>query len=812
MMLPRNLLPSSLPYTRWLVLVLVLLGSVSTVYGLISEPIYSKELTKANLEILGWVLLCLLPCLAYGYWRGRVFSSTDTSVLHTTFQCLCGITLLAYVQALGFAVSLSVGLIGLASFALGGRIYRLIHPGADALRVLLGLACISALIGWSLALPIHRPGIYFLSLASLCVWRRAALRDALQRVWSNCSEKKALPSTHAWAKLGLLMLFSIGALPTWLPSVMTDDLTYHLGMSYELAENARYRFDISSQIWAVAPWGSDTIYAMAHVLAGDQARGGVNVLLQLLLLFLLDGLLIRYGVQSLLWRSVGIALAISQPVWVSLGLGMQTETATTCVIAGLLLLDLHAKRGYIATGILTGFALALKASNVLFLAPLALVWCSSRWRQPGFGKGLIKAALATALAGGASYLSAYLISGNPLFPLPFLGLPSPSEMVVANSTYTQPLNWNWLYQLQFLTNKFNESKNGSGGLQWLALLPLLMLLPWTKNRRLSLHAIALLTGSAAFFLMMKYLRYIAPPLMLLSVFLVPGVLALAHEKQWLRRFLAALCISVICVNVLLQRNASWPIYSPILRFAHLIDRQQANQNYLSKHAYLTELLLQLKAQPGPIQPIANIGTALFAGTARGLHWHDPEGVALWQQLQQAPDDAARAQRLDALLERLQPSDIILMDDHSTHAIAPLLDTRAKLVRGRPGAARWWRVPWPVVSPTIQSARSGTISRARRSTQIVHWRARVRCDTGQTVVLHRLEWLSEAVVVAAAKQWVVCDEKGFARIDSKMRSPSAVTGWRYVVEGTIESQRWRALYSNYTENDFRQRLLPWHQVR
>ena len=807
MMLIRNALNTSFPFLRWPLFAAVLIGSACAVYGLLVEPIYGKELNKANLEIIGWVLLCMAPCLVYGALRHR-----GATTLHSACKCLVVLTLLVYLQALGLAVSLSVTLIGLASFALGSQLYRLEHPGADALRVLLGLAGISALVGWSLALPIHRPGVYLGALAGLCLWNRAALSAALRRLWTKFAAPTIdAPSGHGWTKLTLIMLISICALPTWLPTVMTDDLNYHLGMSYELAENARYRFDIGSQIWAVAPWGADTLYAMAHVLSGEQARGGINLLFQLNLVFLLDGLLIAYGVQSLVWRGLGIALAISQPIWVSLGLGMQTETATACALAGLLLLDLKAERGYVVTGVLTGFALALKASNVLFLAPVALVWLSCRWRQTGFARGVGKAAIAAALLGGASYLCAFLLSGNPLFPLPFLGLPSPSEMVVANSNFTMPLNWNWLYELQFLTSKFNESKNGSGGLQWLALAPLLAAVPWTRNRRLSFHLAAVLISTVAFFSLMKYLRYIAPQLMLLSAMLVPCAIALAREKRWLARAMALIFVGVIGVNVLLQRNSSWPIFSPTLRFAHLLDRQQANQNYLNKHAYLTQLLLRVQAQEAPIQPITNIGMALFAGQARGLNWHDPEGAMLWQRVFNAPDSASRAQRLDELLERLQPSDIILMDDHTTAEIAPLLNARARLVQGRPGQARWWQPPWTKVSPSITSARSGSITRALKRTQIVHWRAKVKCDVGQAGGLFGIEWLSNGVVVDYEKGWIACDEQARAQIDFKLRSSSPVNAWRYHVEGTIESQRWRALYSHYNERNYRAKVLQWNQT-
>lgn len=808
-MLLQKAFDRSFPAMRWLVLALLLLGCVCATYGLIAEPIYSKEFNKANLEILGWVLLCMLPCLGYGFWRQRRLALTTSEALQVGFRCLCVVTLLVYVQALGPAVCLSVALLALASLGLGSRIYRADHPGADALRLLLGLALISALVGWSLALPIHRPGVYLFALAGLCAWNRAALKNALRRSWSSfVSQQPELPTQQAWAKLGLLMLVSLCAIPTWLPSVMSDDLNYHLGMSYELAENARYRFDIGSQIWAVAPWGGDTLYAMMHVLSGEQARGGVNVLLQLTLMFLLNGLLIAYGVQSLIWRTLAIALAISQPLWVSLGLGMQTETATSCVLAGLLLLDLKAERGYVAAGVLTGFALALKASNVLFLMPLAWVWLSTRWRQIGFVGGLCKAAFATAVAGGSSYVCAYLLSGNPLFPLPFLGLPSPSEMVVANSLYTKPLVWNWLYELQFLTSKFNEGKNGSGGLQWLVLLPLLLALPWLANPRVRWHAIALLVSSAVFFLLMKYLRYVLPALMLLSAMLVPCALALAKERTGFRRTLALLCIAVIGINVLLQRNASWPLFSPVLRFAHLIDRELANQNFLSKQSYAVQLVTRVSAQSEPIQPLTNLGTALFAGQARGVHWHDPEGVALWNALVRAPDPDSRAQRLDEMLEQLQPTDILLMDDQHTTLIAPLLETRARLVAARPGEARWWRLRWPKIVPTLTSDRTGVILRKRHSTQIVHWQAQFTCDAAQVGVNYLIEWLSHDNVVGSYQRWQPCDEQGTATINFKLRSTKAVDGWRYQATGRIKKQRWHALNSRYHENDYRARMLPW----
>ena len=179
----------------------------------------------------------------------------------------------------------------------------------------------------------------------------------------------------------------------------------------------------------------------------------------------------------------------------------------------------------VAVGLCLGMGLGIKpsAGYIAVGAALAVGYHSLRHRT-GVRRGLGDMAaltVATLLAGGAWYIRAYLLTGNPVFP--FL-----------NAIFRSPLWYaenSWLYsggigkglsslltlpwRMTFETGRFGVWE-ASAGILLLAGLPLAGLL-WTRARRLAPVAVICLVYYLLWFASAQNLRYLFPGLVGLAV-------------------------------------------------------------------------------------------------------------------------------------------------------------------------------------------------------------------------------------------------------------------------------------------------------
>ncbi|HWS26746.1 MAG TPA: hypothetical protein VN259_09280 [Xanthomonadales bacterium] len=238
-------------------------GVLLLVVGLVSISQPDLLVHVRAYEFLRWSLTALLAA-----WPlARALKLPMASALALVW-------LAAHIAMVGLVPVVAVALLALAALAVGTRFSErtAVNP---AVALVLGLALIAACVGWLLPLRIHSMWIYVLALVGLGYSRHAAISVALGTAatqWRSAVAASPRMATVAVASLGIV------SIATWIPTMMSDDLAYHLGLPTQLQQLGYYRMDPATQVWALAPWASDVLHGIVQVTADREARGSVNLM------------------------------------------------------------------------------------------------------------------------------------------------------------------------------------------------------------------------------------------------------------------------------------------------------------------------------------------------------------------------------------------------------------------------------------------------------------------------------------------------------------------------------------------------------
>lgn len=467
---------------------------------------------------------------------------------------------LAVVAALALtAAAVVLGLLWLPSTA----------PARLALAATAGLALIAGLGGWLLTLPVHFAGVWWGLVLGLLAWRRRALLAVVSA--SIDGWRAAVDPSPRWAALAITLL-GLASTACWLPTMQVDDLAYHLGLPTHLLMYGEYRPDPSHQVWSYAPWAGDALQGFAAVMAGADARGGVNAMWLLLAAAAVWSACTSLGARAS-ERWAAVALFASMPPLVWMAAGMQTELPATAVLAALvalIVLPLRDTDATVGRGVRSGVVLpgallfaalfAIKGAHVVSALPLVAYagWrhrAALPWRHLPLALGLVL------LVGGSSYVQSWWHTGNPVLPLFNAVFQSPYFPIDGNyrddrwfAGFGPTLPW----QIVFDTDRYVEAWNGGLGFS-LVLLAGAGMTALLRRETRGL-ALALLLAAFAPLIPMQYARYAYPGLLLLVLVQVPHGQALFGSRLFGIAVLAA-----CTVNLAFQANASWLHHSAALK-------------------------------------------------------------------------------------------------------------------------------------------------------------------------------------------------------------------------------------------------------
>ena len=604
-------------------------------------------------------------------------------------RCLFGVSLAGALAAFwGLGLVLFAGplptfatlILAGAALALGSAIGS---REAAGLQLALGLVVIAGAAGWLLPLPLHW-GLLYLGLALAAIFfRRRAIMRSLRRLggaWLRATREA--PASAAFAVL-VLGLASTGA---WLPTLQFDDLAYHLRLPWQLQLEGRYLLDPSTQVWALAPWASDVVHAMAQLIGRAEARGPVNAMW----LAIAAGGLWRLG-RALnapaRVRWLAIALFCSFPLTATLMGSMHTELPTTALLAWLLALVVERRTldwpGWLAVVLLAAGLAALKLTAAV-LAALLLLIALVRFPWPP-ARRIAALALLFALVAGSSYTYALVIAGNPFLPL-FNGW--------FHSPYFKPENMldaRWatgfgptlLWDMTFRTHDFNESYAGSAGFAVLALAGAVALALVRPGARLAMGlSLALLFVPL---LALQYLRYAFPGMVLVTV-----VAAIA-AMRWQPRLGAAVVVLVCAANLAFQASAQWMMREGAVRLS--VARLGADRPVFETYVPERVLMRQLRKAGSPSGTVvflddANPYFAEAGSRGRTTVWYDPDLRRAARLADEVPDGSAWV----ALLRDEGASDVIVRRNSTRAVRLRALEQAGARRFSAVGPAEWWRMP------------------------------------------------------------------------------------------------------------------------
>jgi len=552
------------------------------------------------------------------------------------------------VYSFGLAAIAGVLLFFLGAFAAGSRLRALIAraPLQDviSLDLPLGLCVCVAIFGLASRFAYLDRHIVALLLV-LAVWfgREAVQSAAVKTVADAKTRLEALSRKEAVAAAFMFAITAFVALGCFLPTVGYDDHAYHLRPWTELAASGRISLDPVHHIFSLAPFAVDLLYALPSLMAGEDTRGVVNLVL--LVLIAKDLYLAARAIplpESL--RLLGVALFVSTPLLLLATTTLQTEmwaTFLTTRFAGIVIRD---RRGPLIIFALECLALAaLLAATKLtgaLLGALMLAAALARLRDterasPGAGPALGWAGVALGLlvvVALQSYATAWMISGNPVFPF-FNG--------IFKSRFFEPVNFtNVLFTkhnsvagfigMFWNTHEYLEARDGVAGFQYLFVLPLAavaLLIPGRRSARLIGLFLAALVYTIVSFSSQQYVRYLLPvmpaaTLLLLAAF--PASWPAGRNSSHLQGAAAlAFCILISLLNVTFAKGAIWYLGTQLTK--KILPQQRLA--YLEAHMPEWRANAFVNAQAGAAARVFYDGPRPYGATLAGIpilpNWYNP---------------------------------------------------------------------------------------------------------------------------------------------------------------------------------------------
>lgn len=439
-----------------------------------------------------------------------------------------------------------------AAKLLGEWFLEKMHFGVDdpALQFLAGAGLYGTACGLVAHLPINYPALYGAALALPIVLRRHSLQQWLVALLHPAlRQTRPLDRTSRWLDIAIAVIGLVHVVVAFLPEVGHDALAMHLFISSHLATNHRWGFDATTYVWAVMPMLGDWLFSIGYMLAGETASRLLNVGFIFLLAWLVRQLVVWAG-GSLWGARWAVLLFLTSPLTFTESSSLFIESVWAAMVVGGTLAILRAcsaekdMRGQLgAAGLLLGFALAAKAVTFAILPALVpiLLLRYKVWYKRGIVPVLILGLLLFCVVAAIPYVTAWKLTGNPLFPF-FNGIFKsplwPSVNFESASVFGKGVRLDVLYGMTFNSGRYMEATTGAAGFQWLLLFfPAAVALLLTRHTR----GIALLAvGIGSVFLTFQsvsYLRYIFPAWAMLTAMIAVGMSArttplLVTSKVW----------------------------------------------------------------------------------------------------------------------------------------------------------------------------------------------------------------------------------------------------------------------------------------
>lgn len=436
---------------------------------------------------------------------------------------------------------------------------------------LAGSGIFATLTGLLAHLPVNYSLLYGFAVAIPLLLNPSVLACHIKAAVSDVDQKNGFFSSMIFlqaASVSVGMIFFVTAL---MPELGYDALVTHLFVPAQMAARHEWGFDISTYCWAVMPMLGDWIFTVAYMLDGETASRLVNVG-YIFVLAALVWKMIMAGGGTRQWAWCGVLVLLSSPLVYTEGCSLFIESVWASMVVGAVTIILRicisekdeAVSSLATAGLLLGFALSAKAVTFTILPPLmaVLLFFHKRWLKRESCSTLLAGLTAFFISGGIPYMTAWIITGNPLFPFfnsVFKSLDFPSTADFNNSLYNHKIVPDLIYRITFDSARFIEGKKvGAAGFQWLLLFPASFAAVITGKRKYGV--ILVFVGVIAILLTFRsqsYLRYIFPGYVLLvSLIGIAGSSISEYGKLYARMF-GCVCTLTILLNIVFMNAAGF---------------------------------------------------------------------------------------------------------------------------------------------------------------------------------------------------------------------------------------------------------------
>jgi hypothetical protein len=506
-------------------------GCVLTVIGLSGFP-WPRPIpwddTGALLRFLGFLLFTgLAVCFVSRKLFGKIYLAT--SVIATVLA-----------MSAGAVWPLLVALwLALASALLGRWLIQKlqIEDKSWITSFLIGAGFYGTVVGLLAHLPVNYPGTYGVALALPLVLERQLLQQWFRESCGWVFESPLKPRDISWIDLAISVVALVLFVVALMPEVGHDALAVHLFIPAHLLQRHQWGFDATTYVWAVIPMIGDWIFSITYMLGGETATRLINVGFIFALSWLVRDLVVWAG-GSATGARWAVLLFLSSPLTFAEGNSLFIEAVwATFLVAGTLAIlracstDNSQGKSLTCAGALLGYALASKAVTFTFLPVLLLplIWHYKTWLRAGVVKTLLLGLGLFLVFGGIPYITAWWLTGNPIFPFFNQIFHSPlwPNSNFVDSRWSKGLSWDFIYSVTFQSGKYIEATPGVAGFQWLLVfLPGLAVLVASGHRRgMGLVAVATLSILLCFH-STAYLRYIFPAFAVLVAVIGVGISAI----------------------------------------------------------------------------------------------------------------------------------------------------------------------------------------------------------------------------------------------------------------------------------------------
>lgn len=582
-----------------------------------------------------------------------------TKVSLTT--CLAAVWVAALCWFVGAAPVVATIVVVAAARAVGAVCMR---TRSLAIDVVGGLAVIAGLTGWVLTLPVHVAWVWWTAMLVIALsHRHLLLRDARWQ-WRRVVR---IP----WAP-ALVMGVGLMSTACWLPNVQSDDLAYHLSLPTQLLEDAVYRPNVDTQLWAYAPWANDTLHGIVAMLSGRVAHGALNAG-WLALVAASAWRLVRACGLSGRPAMLAIGAALSIPMVGGLATGMHTELPATAVSLALCALAFDKRRApLLAIALLGGGLFALKAMHGFAALPVLVVAIVRHAREDAplarvFPLGAFLG------VGASSYVFATLATGDALYPLGH----------IVDTRWQQALELDAPFALFFDTERYLEAGRGALGIAAFSVAGVAAVGMVRKQWTAPLLATASMIVLP--FAVVHYARYVLPGVVCFTVVAAAMLHRLAAPKP--TTAVLTMCIALQC---LLWPTGNWILSTRAL--AHQVG-SGGDADLLIYRRFVPELAV-LSTLPSNVRVLATNPeapyVAMFGARGRSTSWYAP---ALQSAARDADADLAGA-RWGIVLRDTQTGWVLTDDRRLTPALAQSLHALKAQPHATEGHATLWRLHQP----------------------------------------------------------------------------------------------------------------------